>query len=126
MASLALRNMTKNTYERGIYAEQLAQNYLEEKGFVIVASRYRTPYGEIDLLMRDRDTLVAVEVKYRKYEIDSFECLHIRQKKRIENALLFYISENDLNSSLFRFDVVLLSAGKQITHLENAWQVDES
>ncbi len=118
--------MIKNTYERGVCAEQLGQVYLEKKGFMMVASRYRTPYGEIDLLMRDRDTLVAVEVKYRKYEVDSFECLHTRQQKRIENALLFYISENDLNSSLFRFDVVLLSAGKQIIHLENAWQVDES
>ncbi len=116
----------KTTYERGVCAEQSAQHYLEKKGFSIIATRYRTPYGEIDLLMRDHETIVAVEVKYRKYAIDSFECLRTRQQKRIENALLFYISENDLNSSLFRFDVVLLSAGKHIIHLINAWQVDES
>ncbi|MES2252430.1 MAG: YraN family protein [Pseudomonadota bacterium] len=116
----------KTTFERGIRAEESALLYLERKGYTVIASRYKTPHGEIDLLMQDGDTIVAVEVKYRKHEIDSFECLTTRQQKRIENSLLHYLSENNINesgahSSLLRFDVVLLSAGKQITHIENAW-----
>ena len=114
----------KSTYERGIRAEESAKIYLEKKGFTLIETRYRTPFGEIDLLMRDGDVIVAIEVKYRKHSNDSFECLNTRQQKRIENALLFYTCENGLNSPLLRLDVVLLSPGKQITHIENAWQAE--
>ena len=115
----------KTTFERGVRAEESALLYLERKGYVL-AARYKTPHGEIDLLMRDGDTIVAVEVKYRKYTSDSFECITPRQQKRIENALLYYLSEHNINesganSALLRFDVVLLSATAQLTHIENAW-----
>ena len=108
-------------------AEESALLYLKRKDYVLIATRYKTPYGEIDLLMRDGETIVAIEVKYRKHESDSFECLTARQQKRIENALLYYLSEHNINesganSSLLRFDVVLLSPGTQLTHIENAWQ----
>ena len=116
----------KTTFERGVRAEESAQLYLERKGYRLVAARYKTPHGEIDLLMNDGDTLVAVEVKYRKYTSDSFECITQRQQKRIENALLYYLNEQNIpesgaNSTLLRFDVVLLSANTQLTHIENAW-----
>lgn len=117
----------KTTFERGMRAEESARFYLERKGYALIAARYKTPYGEIDLLMQDGDAIVAVEVKYRKYASDSFECITARQQKRIKNALLHYLSEHNINesganSSLLRFDVVLLSAGAQLTHIENAWQ----
>lgn len=115
----------KSTYERGIHAEASAKIYLEKKGFSLIKARYRTPFGEIDLLMHDGDVIVAIEVKYRKHAADSFDCLKARQQKRIENALLFYTHENGLNSPLLRLDVVLLSPGKQITHIENAWQAEQ-
>lgn len=116
----------KTTFERGVRAEKSAQLYLESKGYVLISVRYKTPHGEIDLLMKDGDVIVAVEVKYRKYESDSFECITPRQQKRIENALLHYLSEHNINesganSALLRFDVVLLSAAAQLTHIENAW-----
>ncbi|MES2608340.1 MAG: YraN family protein [Pseudomonadota bacterium] len=114
------------TFVRGVRAEESARLYLERKGYTLIAARYKTPHGEIDLLMRDGQAIVAVEVKYRKYESDSFECLTPRQQKRIENALLHYLSEQNItesgaNSSLLRFDVVLLSARAHLTHIENAW-----
>ncbi len=116
----------KTTFECGIDAEEQACQYLTNKGYQLIKSRYRTPYGEIDLLMYDNETLVAIEVKYRKFETDSLECLTQKQQKRIEDALMYYISENNLNesgkdSSLLRFDVVLLSQKKPIIHIENAW-----
>lgn len=116
----------RTTFERGVRAEESAQLYLERKGYIVIAARYKTPYGEIDLLMKDGNTLVAVEVKYRKHLLDSFECVTTRQQKRIENALLYYLNEQNIpesgaNSTLLRFDVVLLSANTQLTHIENAW-----
>jgi len=118
--------LMKSTFERGMRAEESARLHLERKGYTLISARYKTPHGEIDLLMQQGKTIVAVEVKYRKREVDSFECLTERQQKRIENSLLYYLSENNINesganSALLRFDVVLLSAGKQITHIENAW-----
>ncbi|MDP3371959.1 MAG: YraN family protein [Candidatus Paracaedibacteraceae bacterium] len=116
----------KTTYERGVHAEKSALRLLEKKGFTQIAMRYKTPHGEIDLLMQDGATLVAVEVKYRKYEADVFESISTKQQQRIQNALLYYLSEHDMsesgaNSSLLRFDVVLISADMKITHIENAW-----
>lgn len=118
--------MIKTSYERGIHAEEAALHLLQKKGFTLIAQRYKTPYGEIDLLMRDSDTLVAVEVKYRKYKMDAYECLSEKQQQRIQNALLHYLSEHNINesganSSLLRFDVVLISGNIKITHIENAW-----
>jgi putative endonuclease len=116
----------KTAFAKGIHAEQKALNLLCQKGFTLISKRYKTPYGEIDLLMQDGQTIVAVEVKYRKYSTDSKECLTQKQQLRIQNALLHYLSCNNMNesganSTLLRFDVVLLSPHNDITHIENAW-----
>jgi putative endonuclease len=116
----------KTTFEQGVRAEESALRLLQKKGFTLISARYKTAYGEIDLLMRDGNTIVAVEVKYRKNETDAFECLSAKQQERIQNALLYYLSENNIiesgaNSSLLRFDVVLISPGVKITHIQNAW-----
>lgn len=116
----------KTTYERGVRAEESALRFLERKGFVLIAVRYKTPYGEIDILMQDEATIVAVEVKYRKNKVDAFECISVKQQVRIQNALLHYLSQQNItesgaNSSLLRFDVVLISPCAKLTHIENAW-----
>ena len=52
--------------EAGRRAEQAARDYLERQGLRLVEGNYRCPHGEIDLIMRHRDTLVFVEVRYRR------------------------------------------------------------
>jgi putative endonuclease len=51
--------------ELGARAEALASDYLARQGLVLVARNFRTPRGEIDVIARDRDTLVFVEVRLR-------------------------------------------------------------
>jgi putative endonuclease len=108
-------------FDRGMKAEAQARAFLEAKGYVALAVRCRTPYGEIDLVMQDQDTIVAVEVKYRKSIEDSLYCLSDRQKQRISDALLYYTRDLPQDSVMLRVDVVLLSACGQILHFENAW-----
>ena len=53
------------TVSRGRKAEDLACTRLQQQGLRLSARNYRSPYGEIDLVMQERDTLVFVEVRYR-------------------------------------------------------------
>ena len=52
-------------YAKGVLGEDAARKHLESKGMVLLMRRYHSPDGEIDLVMRDGDTLVMVEVKAR-------------------------------------------------------------
>ena len=61
---------------------------------VCIATRLKTPYGEIDLLMQDGLTIVAVEVKYRKSLTQAAYSIRPRQQLRIQQALEFWISQH--------------------------------
>jgi putative endonuclease len=112
--------MTIN-YARGLSAEKIAQEYLEKLGYRLLHHRYRSPYGEIDLIMQEGDTTVAVEVKYRKNIEDSHYSISDKQMQRISSALLHYLGDHEQNTPLLRCDVVLLSSQHQIIHYKNAW-----
>ena len=110
-------------YERGICAEAYAEKFLINKGFCSFKKRFKTPYGEIDLLMQDDMVWVAVEVKYRKSHVE--ESISDRQKQRIKNAMLCFMASQG-QEVLARFDVVLItpltySPYFDIIHIENAW-----
>ena len=58
--------MNPPNVELGKAAEKRAEIFLKGRNLSAICSNYRTPFGEIDLIMRDRDTLVFVEVRYRR------------------------------------------------------------
>lgn len=110
-------------YEQGLVAEDAAAAYLEKKGYRLLEKRYKTKAGEIDLLMYDGETLVAVEVKLRSDLITALESIRPKAQKRIQNALLTYIANNPHHqNSALRFDVVAITPPLTIHHLDNAWQ----
>ena len=118
--------MTISTYDKGLRAEAYARSFLEKKGYMCLSERYRSPYGEIDLVMLDHNTLVAIEVKFRKNEADGYFSITPKQQKRIQNALLSFQNEHFMyRDSFLRLDVVLISPLKPLIHIENAWQVDD-
>lgn len=120
--------MTLNSDQRGRTAEANAQKFLENKGYETFATRYKTPYGEIDLLMTTQQTLVAVEVKYRKTFIQAAESILPRQKLRIQNALSYFLEKHPSfihQYPFIRFDVILLCSLKAPIHFIDAWQVEE-
>lgn len=103
-------------------AEYVAMIYLIFKGYHIIKHRYKTPVGEIDILARKRDTLIAVEVKYRHHIHDALASISPHAQKRIINAAKWYISKQTRqNFSTIRMDAIVIGRFA-IKHLDNAWQ----
>jgi putative endonuclease len=92
----------------GERAEQVAASYLQRKGLELIEARYRCRWGEIDLVLRDRGTLVFTEVRLRRSK--SFggagESVDRRKQDRIIAAARHYLADKPARPC--RFDVVLL------------------
>jgi putative endonuclease len=104
--------MLKESRLSGADAEQLAQNYLQQQGLQLVAKNFRTPRGEIDLIMRDNAYLVFVEVRFRqRSDFGSAEESITQQKcQRLTAAALAYMQSQKLTDKLnARFDAVAIS-----------------
>ena len=114
----------------GAWGEALAAKYLQRKRYKVIATNYRSRFGEIDLIVADRRYLVFVEVKLRKSDTfaSAFEHVDRRKQDRIRTTAAIYLSEypTDLQP---RFDVVEIYAPEgtqtkrpQINHMEDAFQ----
>lgn len=117
--------MTDKTYDKGLAGESQALLYLKKQGMQLVHKRYRSPAGEIDVIMRDRDTLVFVEVKLRHTGSRGDGLMAVTQKKqrRIVKTALYYLSEHGHEGPI-RFDVVEMTADG-IQHVRDAFQGKE-
>jgi putative endonuclease len=114
-------NPKERAYLKGKRGEWIASLYLRCKGYEILESRFKTPVGEIDLLVRRGKTLVAVEVKSRgSLEKAAFSITPFQQR-RIEQALLYYLTHKSLSINL-RFDVILLAPWRWPYHVIGAWR----
>lgn len=115
--------MKVNKKIKGDEGEKRAFNYLIARGYQIIAKNYRCPYGEIDLIAKDQDTYVFVEVKYRKSIKYGYprEAVNGYKRQKIYKTALWYISSYQLDSS-FRFDVIEI-LGDHIEHIADAFQV---
>ena len=83
----------------GLSAESRAAAYLIAKGYRIVARRFRSPVGEIDIVARRRGTLIFVEVKARERLDDAAEAVIVRQQRRIIAAAEMWLASHpdDIN-----------------------------
>ena len=100
----------------GVRGEDLACRELRRRGYEILARRYRTRHGEIDIVARDRDVLVFVEVKARashRFGSPLAAITHAKQRKLTLMAL-DYLSRSRTTGIACRFDVVgiLVGAGR--------------
>ena len=94
----------------GRKSEILAIDHLRSLGYRIVASGYRTKGGEVDIIARDGDVLVFVEVKARRSGEPPEDSVGSRKRERIIRAARAYITRYRLQDSTFRFDIVALTA----------------
>lgn len=115
---------------RGILGEQSARRYLQRKGYTYLRANYRSPRGEIDLVFRDQDCLVFVEVKTRSSEEwgRPGEAVDAPKKRKLVATAEHYVRRLKQYYPKTRFDVVevLLSDGavREIRHLEDAFHAD--
>lgn len=94
--------------------EDLAEAYLKKNGYRILERNKVTPYGEIDLIAMDGDTLVFVEVKARRsrlYSVPVSSITSVKQHKII-NSALHYISVSGYECDGYRFDAVSIQFQK--------------
>jgi putative endonuclease len=102
----------------GLSAESRSAALLMAKGYRILARRFRTPVGEIDIVARRRGTLVFVEVKARDRFDDAAEAIGKRQQNRIIAAAQSWLAAHpDDAMSDMRFDVILVVPGRLPHHL---------
>jgi putative endonuclease len=110
-------------FQLGISAESRAAAYLIAKGFRILARRFRTPVGEIDIIARRRQLLVFVEVKARNDLDEAAESLSPRQQRRIAAAAEAWLAVNGSDGFRdIRFDAILVAPGKLPRHIPGAFE----
>lgn len=107
---MKLPRLFQNSNSSGVKYEQQALAFLQQQGLLLVCQNFYCRFGEIDLIMSDQDTLVFIEVRYRKnqdYGGATASVTYQKQQKLIKTAK-HYLSQ--LNSEPYcRFDVVAIS-----------------
>ena len=118
------RRERQAAFRVGISAESRAAAFLIVKGFRILARRWRSPLGEIDIVARRRRLLVFVEVKARSTIDEAVESVNVRQRRRIAAAAETWLAANPDDSIRdIRFDVILVVPGKLPQHIPAAFDV---
>lgn len=110
-------------FRLGISAESRAAFFLLAKAYRIVARRWKTPFGEIDIVARRRRDLVFVEVKARDRLDDAAESVTERSRQRIVAAAEMWLAHRPQDAQCnIRFDVILMAPGKMPRHIVNAFE----
>jgi putative endonuclease len=109
-------------FRPGISAESRAAAFLIAKGFRILARRWKSPVGEIDIIARRRSLLVFVEVKARERLDDAAWSVTDRQRLRIAAAAEAWLAQNaDDRIRDIRFDAMLVAPGRIPRHIPSAF-----
>jgi putative endonuclease len=97
-------------FRTGLSAEARAAAYLMAKGYRILAKRFRTPHGEIDIVARRRNLVTFVEVKARASQDEAAFAVTPRQQARIINAAQAWLVVHPEHAEFeLRFDAILIA-----------------
>jgi putative endonuclease len=120
--------MTLARQELGESGENLAVSELESRGYAVLERRYRTRYGEIDIIAEDRGTMVFVEVRRKSGEGygAAVESITPDKRRRVVRMAVEFLARNDLYDKCpVRFDVVAIDdqpdGGSRITLIQAAF-----
>ena len=103
--------MTKQRQDLGALGEDLALKEITRLGYKCIARNYRCPLGEIDLIAKERDSLVFIEIKTRRGRSTGYakEAITRRKKIQLSKVALAYMKSNNCSDTKSRFDVVAIS-----------------
>ena len=105
-------------FRTGVSAESRAAVLLMAKGYRILAKRFRTPYGEIDIVARRRNLLAFIEVKARASLDEAAYAVTPRQQARIIEAAQAWLMTHPEHADFeIRFDAVLIAPRRLPRHL---------
>ncbi|MGH1398057.1 MAG: YraN family protein [Alphaproteobacteria bacterium] len=116
----------KTAYQKGVDAEGVAERYFKKAKYKVLARRYKTKFGEVDLVLFKDGVVVFVEVKQRRNLEDSLYAITPKNRRRVEQAALYFMSQHEEYADAgMRFDVFVVGwDGDKIVsrHLDNAWE----
>jgi putative endonuclease len=104
----------------GQAGEDLAADVLKQHAYRILTRNYRTPYGEIDLIARQGDTLVFIEVKLRRSEVfgPPQAAVNTAKQRHLKLAAQYYLNQQHAEDIKVRFDVVAITLAGQLHRIE--------
>ena len=118
--------------ELGRRGERAAARYLRRRGWIILHRRYRSPEGELDLVVTDRRQIVFVEVKSRfgASAAEAMDNVHPEKQRRLIRAAAAYLQRFGLQDRPIRFDVVSVvwperGAAPLVTHVPGAFEAPD-
>ncbi|HOW57095.1 MAG TPA: YraN family protein [Smithellaceae bacterium] len=119
-----MKDLTKIT--TGKEGEQIAAAYLGKNGYKICETNFRCPLGEIDIIAREKNTIVFIEVKTRKSNAFGYpeQAVGLKKQKKMSLLALWYLQEKKLSGAAARFDVVAITQrpeGNEIRLIKNAF-----
>jgi len=106
----------------------MALKKIKSLGYQCIATNYRCSLGEVDLIAKDGDTIVFIEIKTRKGRSLGYakEAVHEKKRRQLSKVALAYLKNNDLLGSKARFDVVAIQmkeGGAEIEWVKNAFDL---
>lgn len=117
--------LTATSYQRGLWAEIYTIAFLVLKGYRILAWRYKTPVGEVDIIAKRGNIVHFIEVKLRPTLDDGVLAVSPQGRSRITRAATHFMANKKwvkrLENSAVQFDIIAV-CGFRIRHLDNAWQ----
>jgi putative endonuclease len=112
-------------FRLGVSAESVAAVFLGAKGYRTIARRWKSPVGEIDLVIKRGGLIVFVEVKARKDFDQAAESVLVRQRRRIVAAAQAWLAAHPEHAGYdMRFDAVLVAPGRMPQHVVAAFEAD--
>ena len=112
--------MNNNIKQIGSAGEREAKKFLISNKYEILKTNFHSPYGEIDIIAKDHETLVFLEVKVRSTDLDSaLNSISISKRKKISRTASYFLSKNHQYDDMFtRFDVIIILKRKTHTSLK--------
>jgi len=105
---------------KGRRAEQIAAWLLRLKGYRILAERYKTPVGEIDIIAKRGQVIIFCEVKHRRSQEAAYDAITPRQTQRITRAAQAYLAQHPkFLTCQQRVDALLLVPRRLPVHMHN-------
>ena len=112
--------MTRERLDLGKWGEDLALKKVKKLGYRCIARNYSCPLGEVDLIARDGDTLVFIEIKTRRGRSLAYakEAVNQRKRRQLSKVALAYMKSNGFVDVRARFDVVVINLSGEDQEIE--------
>ena len=110
------------TREQGAFTENLACQFLQDKGLKLLEQNYNCRFGELDLIMKDNTSLVFVEVRYRRntnFGSGAESVTTSKQSKLIKTASVYLQQHDKLAKYPVRFDVISMTGAIESGNIHN-------